>query len=64
MWSFTFPFIDFRLAILTGLAIGLLIATLWSPILSVDWYWWVMLSVLASVKPMITFLKQLSESAE
>jgi len=64
MWGFKFPFIDLRLAGLVGFSAAMLIATLWPPILSVDWYWWVILFVLAAVKPISTFLKQLSEPAE
>ena len=64
MWGFTFSYIDLRLAVLAGIATGLMIAKLWSPILSVDWYWWFILLVLAVMKPLIAFCKQVSGSAE
>jgi|TARA_B100001079_G_scaffold208459_1_gene182382 hypothetical protein len=58
MWKFSFPYIDIRLAVLVGLAFGLMIAKLWEPILYLDWYWYLVIALLASIKPMMTFFKQ------
>jgi len=58
MWKFSFPYIDIRLAVLVGLAFGLMIAKLWVPILYLDWYWYLVIALLASIKPMMTFFKQ------
>jgi len=58
MWKFTFPYIDIRLMGLAGLAFGLMIAKLWEPILYLDWYWYLVIALLASIKPMMTFFKQ------
>jgi hypothetical protein len=58
MWKFSFPYIDIRLAGLVGLAFGLMIAKLWEPILYLDWYWYLVIALLSSIKPMMTFFKQ------
>ena len=58
MWKFSFPYIDIRLAVLVGLAFGLMIAKLWDPILYLDWYWYLVIALLSSIKPMMTFFKQ------
>ena len=56
MWKFSFPYIDIRLMGLVGLAFGLMIAKLWSPILYLDWY--LIIALLAAIKPIMTFWKQ------
>ena len=58
MWKFMFPLIDLRLIGLMGFAFGLMIAKLWEPILYLDWYWYLIIALLASIKPLITFFKQ------
>ena len=58
MWGFTFPFIDTRLMGLVGLFFGLMVAKLWSPILGLDWYWYLLIAVAFSIKFVITFFKQ------
>jgi len=58
MWGFTFPYIDIRLSGLAGIFAGLFLAKLWFPILSLDWYWYVIGILIASIKPVITFFKQ------
>ena len=58
MWKFSFPLIDIRLMGLVGLAFGLMIAKLWEPILYLDWYWYLIIALLAAIKPIMTFWKQ------
>ena len=58
MWGFMFPHIDIRLSKLGGLASGLMIAKLWEPILILDWYWYLIIALLAWIKPAMTFWKQ------
>ena len=58
MWKFSFPYIDIRLAVLVGLAFGRMIAKLWEPILYLDWYWYLIIALLAAIKPIMTFCKQ------
>jgi len=58
MWGFMFPYIDIRLSILGGLAFGLMIAKLWESILILDWYWYLIIALLAWIKPAMTFWKQ------
>tara|TARA_B100000530_G_C15671551_1_gene374456 strand:+ start:341 stop:553 length:213 start_codon:yes stop_codon:yes gene_type:complete len=59
MWKFQFSFIDFRLNALAGFAVGLMLAKLWDPILSLNWYIYLIIAVSASIKPIITFIKQI-----
>jgi len=58
MWKFTFPYIDIRLMGLGGLTFGLMIAKLWEPILYLDWYWYLVIAILALIKPIMTFFRQ------
>ena len=58
MWGFMFPHIDIRLVWLAGFALGLMIAKLWEPILYLDWYWYLVITLLALIKPVMTFWKQ------
>ena len=58
MWGFMFPHIDIRLSKLGGLAFGLMIAKLWEQILFLDWYWYLIIALLAWIKPAMTFFKQ------
>ena len=58
MWGFMFPHIDIRLVSLAGFALGLMIAKLWEPILYLDWYWYLVITLLALIKPVMTFWKQ------
>ena len=58
VWKFTFPYIDIRLTGLVGLAFGLMIAKFWTPILYLDWYWYLVIALLAAIKPVMTFWKQ------
>ena len=58
MRKFTFPHIDIRLVRLAGFALGLMIAKLWEPILILDWYWYLIIALLAAIKPIMTFWKQ------
>ena len=59
MWKFQFSFIDFRLNALAGFAVGLMLAKLWDPILSLNWYVYLIIAVAASIKPLIAFIKQI-----
>ena len=58
MWKFTFPLIDVRLMGLGGFFFGLMLAKLWDPILGLDWYWYLIIALLAAIKPIMTFWKQ------
>ena len=58
MLGFMFPLIDIRLVRLAGFALGLMIAKLWEPILYLDWYWYLVITLLALIKPVMTFWKQ------
>jgi len=58
MWGFMFPYIDIRLMGLAGFSLGLMVAKLWEPILYLDWYWYLVITLLALIKPVMTFWKQ------
>jgi len=58
MWKFTFPLIDVRLMGLGGFFFGLMLAKLWDPILGLDWYWYLIIALVLSIKFIITFFKQ------
>ena len=49
MWKFKFSFIDFRLNGLAGFAIGLMLAKLWDPILSLNWYMYLIVGIMAQI---------------
>jgi len=52
-----FPLIDLRLNGLAGFAFALAIAKLWQPLLSLDWHWYALICVFASIKPAVTFFR-------
>ncbi|HDR53184.1 MAG TPA: hypothetical protein ENN60_00700 [archaeon] len=43
--------VDVKLACLGKIALFLMIAKLWPPLLSLDWYWYLAIAVVALVKP-------------
>jgi len=46
---------DISLVKLSTAAFILMVAKLWAPILSLEWYWYLIIAVLAAIKPMILF---------
>ena len=58
LWKFQFPFIDVRLSLISGIGIGLFVAKICEPILYLDWYWYLLIVLLAVIKPTVTFFKQ------
>jgi hypothetical protein len=49
--------IDVALTKIAVFTAALFIAKLWNPILDLDWYWYLIIWVLAAVKPIVTFLR-------
>lgn len=45
--------VDVQLIKLSVLGFTLMIAKLWEPILSLDWYWYALIFVLAAIKPIV-----------
>jgi len=46
---------------LIKIAVGafvLMLAKLWTPLLGLDWYWYLIIAVVAAIKPMIAILKK------
>ena len=50
-------FIDIKLIQLSSAALVLMIAKLWKPLLSLDWYWYGVIFVLTMIKPIYKMLK-------
>lgn len=44
---------DISLVKIAAAAFILMIAKLWAPILSLEWHWYLIIAVLASIKPVI-----------
>ena len=47
---------DISLVKLSTFAFALLVAKLWQPILSLEWYWYAAIFVLAAIKPLAKVL--------
>ena len=50
--------LDIKLTQLSAVGIALMIAKLWQPLLSLDWYWYAAIFVLAAIKPVYNVLKK------
>ena len=50
--------LDVKLCQLSAVGIALMIAKLWQPLLSLDWYWYAVISILAAIKPVYNALKK------
>jgi len=55
--SFKGDWIDVGFIKIAVFAAALLFAKLWEPILSLDWYWYLIISVAAVIRPVITSYK-------
>lgn len=49
---------DVKLGRFGAAAFILMIAKLWPPILTLHWYWYLIIALLASIKPVITLIKK------
>lgn len=49
---------DISLVKLATAAIILMIAKLWSPLLALEWYWYGLIFIAASIRPMIKIFKK------
>jgi len=50
--------VDVKLTQISAVGIALMIAKLWQPLLSLDWYWYAVIFVLAAIKPAYNALKK------
>lgn len=57
LFSFKAGWVDIALTKIAVFAFALLIAKLWTPILSLDWYWYFAVWILAAIKPLNAFFK-------
>jgi hypothetical protein len=55
--SFKTDWLDVGLIKIAVFAAALLVAKSWEPILSLDWYWYLIISVTAAIRPVITSYK-------
>lgn len=49
---------DISMIKLATAAFILMIVALWPPLASLNWYWYLIIGVLASIKPMMVFFKK------
>lgn len=54
---FQMGMLDIALLKIAVFAATLLLAKLWAPVLSLDWYWYLIVWILAALKPLYSFLK-------
>ena len=54
----TMSWVDLKLAQLSAVFFFLMIAKLWEPLLSLDWYWYAIIAVLVAVKPTYKALRK------
>ncbi|MBU2508618.1 MAG: hypothetical protein KJ799_18130 [Bacteroidetes bacterium] len=57
MNSFKAGWVDVGFVKVAVFAATLLIAKLWEPILSLDWYWYLIIWIIAAIKPFVSFVK-------
>jgi hypothetical protein len=53
-----FKWYDMSLTKLSVVAVTLMIVRLWSPLASLDWYWYAILFVLFAIKPIYVLFKK------
>lgn len=54
----TMSWLDLKLAQLSAVFFFLMIAKLWEPLLSLEWYWYVVIAVLFAIKPAFKALRK------
>jgi hypothetical protein len=62
--NFKADWIDVALIKIAVIAAALLLAKLWSPILSLDWYWYLLVWILTAIRPLNTFYRWIRTSEE
>jgi len=50
-WASRLRWYDISLVKISTAAFILMIAKLWSPILALDWYWYLIIGIIAAIKP-------------
>tara|TARA_Y100000310_G_C20597204_1_gene771138 strand:- start:542 stop:853 length:312 start_codon:yes stop_codon:yes gene_type:complete len=53
----TLKWCDISMIKLSSAAFALMIAKLWTPLLALEWHWYLIIAILASIKPMIKMFK-------
>ena len=48
-----------KIAVFAG---ALFIAKVWDTVLGLDWYWYLLIFIIASIKPMVNFFKVMKQS--
>ena len=57
MTAYKADLIDVGLIKIAVVAITLLLAKLWTPLLSLEWYWYLILFIVVAIRPFSTFVK-------
>ena len=52
-----YDLVDIKLIQIAAFVFALLVAKFWSQILSLDWYWYVLVIVIALIRPMMKLFK-------
>lgn len=55
--AFQMGMLDIALLKIAVFAATLLLAKLWASVLSLDWYWYLIIWILAALKPLYSFIK-------
>lgn len=60
--NFKADWIDVTLVKIGVFAATLFLAKIWDPILGLDWYWYLIIWMIAAIKPMVTFFNWVKPS--
>lgn len=64
LFSFKADFIDISLIKASVFAATLFLAKIWSPILSLEWYWYLIICVIALIRPMKNVFKWIGSTTK
>lgn len=53
-----FEWYDISLVKLSTAAFILMVAKLWAPILSLDWYWYLLIALVVSIRPVMVMFRE------
>ncbi len=64
LFSFKADFIDITLIKASVFTATLFLAKIWSPILSLEWYWYLIILIIAVIRPLNNFFKWMSATTK
>jgi len=62
--DFKADWLDVGLTKIAVLGATLMVAKLWEPLLSLEWYWYLIIWVVAAIRPFVTVYKWLTNGAQ